>query len=215
VGATVQTLYQYDDATCLQNCTGDAQVQDAVQTTATDQRANASTSGQAAPVDATKAPAPVAGPPAPTPPASLPPAAPPAPPAPAAATPPSPWPHPKQKKHRGSAARIASTAPSHLIVDAVWTVERPAPPRDTAATAPAALPPGHDVVADPVAPPPAQAATPKHTRGPLIELPALRRAALQAIGPQPGQGPDGAWLAAGLGLLAVLLLARTARRRTV
>jgi hypothetical protein len=39
VGATIQTSYQYQEASCLEHCTGDAQVQEAIQRAETEQRA--------------------------------------------------------------------------------------------------------------------------------------------------------------------------------
>jgi hypothetical protein len=39
IGATIQTSYQYQEALCLEHCTGDVQVQEAIQRAGTDQRA--------------------------------------------------------------------------------------------------------------------------------------------------------------------------------
>ena len=47
--ATVQTIFQYDEAACLDQCTGDHQSQDAVQTAATTQQTTATLSQDAAP----------------------------------------------------------------------------------------------------------------------------------------------------------------------
>jgi hypothetical protein len=42
IGATVQTIYQYQEALCVEHCVGDAQLQEAIQHALTDQRAVAS-----------------------------------------------------------------------------------------------------------------------------------------------------------------------------
>jgi hypothetical protein len=42
MGATIQTVYQYQEALCMEHCTGDAQLQEAIQRAMTDQRASAS-----------------------------------------------------------------------------------------------------------------------------------------------------------------------------
>jgi hypothetical protein len=39
IGATIQVIYQYEEALCLEECTGDAQLQEAMQHAVTDQRA--------------------------------------------------------------------------------------------------------------------------------------------------------------------------------
>jgi outer membrane biosynthesis protein TonB len=64
IGATIQMSYQYQEAACLEHCTGDAQVQEAIQRAETDQRAVAL---------APRPPAPAGGPQAGEPPRGEPP----------------------------------------------------------------------------------------------------------------------------------------------
>jgi hypothetical protein len=113
-------------------------------------------------------------------------------------------------------ARIASTTSPPAELDAAWTVTPP-PVRHAHASIGArheAAVPGADAASPP---PPTRGhdASPKRAHLPLAELPALPRAALDAIRAQPAEHPDGAWLAAGLALMAALLIVRTNRRRTV
>jgi hypothetical protein len=56
IGATIQTSYQYQEALCLEHCTGDAQAQEAIQRAETGQRAVA-----VAPPPPASAPPPPAG----------------------------------------------------------------------------------------------------------------------------------------------------------
>ncbi len=235
VGATVQTIYQYDEATCLENCTGDAQAQDAAQSVVTDQEADAFTDGQSAPVSAAppSGGTPEPGPPI-APPSDLAPQAPvvvaaaplPAP----AATAPS-VAGTQVSPQAATAARIASPAPSPQAAPTmrVASAESSHTDSDIARTG-APLPARHaqaavaaprDVVAPPgdaarrLTPPRTHALAHRHAHVPLFELPAMPRAALDAIRAQPGHRTDGALLAAGLALLAALAVVRTARRRTM
>jgi hypothetical protein len=69
IGATIQTSYQYQEALCLEHCTGDVQVQEASQRAGTDQRAVAMAPPPPAPAD----PPPAGEPPSGEPPSGEPP----------------------------------------------------------------------------------------------------------------------------------------------
>jgi hypothetical protein len=77
IGATIQTVYQYQEALCMERCVGDAQLQEAIQHALTDQRAVAS----AAPPEPPSAEGPPGGqpPPGEEPPGGQPPPGPPGP----------------------------------------------------------------------------------------------------------------------------------------
>jgi hypothetical protein len=225
IGATVQTVYQYDEATCLDHCTGDAQTQDIAQAVVTDQNANAFTDGRAPPPSAASSSGA-------TPEPGLPVA--PAPDAPAQDAPPPAVPvassssaaramvasAPSETRAAVSpdaapTARVAGSEASLTQIDIAWT---PAPQPAQHAHA-AVAPRGGDV--PPSTPSGAHFVSSEHVQAhkearlPLAELPALPRAALEAIRTQPGHGPDGAWLAAGVALLAGLVLVRRVRRQTM
>jgi hypothetical protein len=71
IGATIQTVYQYQEALCLEHCSGDTQLQEAAQRAETTQRAVA----QAAPPPAPAEPPPTEPPPVDPPPTEQPPSA--------------------------------------------------------------------------------------------------------------------------------------------
>ena len=214
--ATVQTIFQYDEALCLERCTGDAQLQDAVLTAATTQQATAAVGDHEATDE----------PPGATSPASAGGSADATRLAPAATTA-SPTPSPSAATPRAPGAdRPAVGVPGTAVIAVVGpsATGRPASPRGrvlhptASANARTARPHPSPLAGAPTShasPAPSHASpAPSHARRthPARSLPTLRPVALNRVEPA-SHGPASSWLVAVMGVLVVLVAGATARRR--
>jgi hypothetical protein len=210
--ATFQSVFQYDEALCLEHCTGDAQLQDAVLTAATTQQATAAVGDH----EATKEPPGVPSPASAGGSADATRLAP-------AATTASPLPSASAAAPRASGAeRPAVGAPATAMIAVVGSspttglsqpaagaharAARAAETTNTRRTARRSL------LAGATASNSSRASSHARRMQPARSLPARRPVALNRV--QSGsRGPGSAWLVAATGLLVVLVGGRIARRR--
>ena len=203
--ATVQTIFQYDEAACLDQCTGDHQSQDAVQIAATTQQTTATLSQDAAP-------APTQARDAAAPAASDSPGA--AGPGPAAQPAPTPGPSPAVQPLSTSGPRTQAPERSAAVVAADFSTARHDRERDAAGRPGTTAPPAPAIHAHgPAAGSATHGVRRPPMRVPQLQMPAVRPSLLAYRDGREGTG-GGAWLLWGCGLLAAALTVRRGVRRT-